>query len=164
MRRNNPELAALVGEISRTRAIVGGLRERQSEVRQRVESTARNGQDLATLQLTYDGVKDKYSMALSRLRDAQLALGLERGLAGLRFDTVESAAVPSHASSPSRPMLGLGVILVALGLALGVGFLLEAGDSKVREPADMHLVAPATPVLAVIPHTTFRKPTNHPEA
>jgi uncharacterized protein involved in exopolysaccharide biosynthesis len=164
VRRQNPELMALDGEIGRTRAILAGLRARQTAAQKRVDATARNGQDLAVLQLAYDGVKDKYTVALSRLRDAQLALGLERGLASLRFDLVESASVPSHASSPSRPLLGLFALLVAIGASVGLGFLLEAGDTTVREPADVHHVAPKVPVLAVIPHTSFRAKPNHPEA
>lgn len=164
VRRNNPELAALDGEIDRTRAWLSGLRERQTDIRKRVEATAKNGQDLAGLQLEYDGIKDKYSAALSRLRDAQLAVGLERGLASLRFDLVEGAAIPAHAMSPNKPLLSLGALLLALALAFGLGFALEAGDTTVREPADVRQVAPLTPVLAVIPHTTFSKPTPHAEA
>jgi succinoglycan biosynthesis transport protein ExoP len=164
VRRNNPELAALDGEIDRTKAWLGGLRERQADVRKRVEATARNGQDLAGLQLQFDGIKDKYALALSHLRDAQLALGLERGLASMRFDLVEGAATPAHAASPNKPLFALGALILAIALALGVGFALEMGDTTVREPADMHQVAPSTPILAVIPHTHFTKPTPHAEA
>jgi polysaccharide biosynthesis transport protein len=165
VRRNNPELAALDGEVDRTRAWLGGLRERQSDVRKRVEGTAKVGQELAGLQLTYDGIKDKYSTALSRLRDAQLALGVERGLASLRFDLIEGAAIPAHSVAPNKPLLLAGALILALLLAIGLGFALEAGDSTVREPADINQVAPSTPILAVIPHTSFStKTTPHAEA
>jgi capsular polysaccharide biosynthesis protein len=66
--------------------------------------------------------------------------------------------------SPNKPLLSLGALLLALALAFGLGFALEAGDTTVREPADVRQVAPLTPVLAVIPHTTFSKPTPHAEA
>ena len=158
LRRDNPELGALEHEIDRTRAWLSGLRQRQSDVRKRVEATARNGQDLAGLQLEYDGIKEKYSLALSHLRDAQLALGLERGLANLRFDLVEGASVPAHATSPNRPLLAAGALLLALALSLGLGFALEAGDSTVREPADVRQAAPLAPILAVIPHSNFERP------
>ena len=49
VRRNNPELAALEGEIGRTKAMLSGLRSRQVDVRGRVDATARNGQELAGL-------------------------------------------------------------------------------------------------------------------
>jgi uncharacterized protein involved in exopolysaccharide biosynthesis len=165
LRRNNPSLAALDGEIDRTRAWLQGLRERQNEVRRRVEATAKNGLELAALQIRFDGIKDKYTLALSHLRDAQLALGLERGLASLRFDLVEGASLPAHAASPNKPLYSLGALLLALALALGVGFALEAGDTTVREPADVRQIA-AAPLLAVIPHTRFTKPSpnGHPEA
>jgi uncharacterized protein involved in exopolysaccharide biosynthesis len=163
LRRNNPALAALDGEIDRTRAWLGGLRERQTGIRKRVEATAKNGQELAGLQLRFDGIKDKYSAALSHLRDAQFALGLERGLANMRFDLVETAA-PSQAASPSKALLALGALLLALALSVGLGFALEAADRTVREPADMRHVAPMTPILAVVPHTSFNPPNGHAEA
>jgi uncharacterized protein involved in exopolysaccharide biosynthesis len=164
VRRNNPELAALDNEIDRTRAWLSGLRERQIDVRKRVEATAKNGQELVGLQLQFDGIKDKYAAALAHLRDAQLALGLERGLASLRFDLVEGAATPAHATAPNKPLFAMGALLLAIALAIGVGFALEMGDTTVREPADMHQVAPSMPILAVIPHTNFTKPTPSAEA
>src|SRR5262249_14590594 len=81
VRHDNPELVALEGEIQRTQAIVGGLRQRQVEVRRRVEETAKNGQELAALQLDHDGLRDKYGATLAHLRDAELAEGIERSLA-----------------------------------------------------------------------------------
>lgn len=151
VRHSNPELVALDGQIARTSAMLSGLRQRQKEVRQRVEATARNGQDLAALQTTYDSLKEKYSSTLSHLRDAELAAGLEKGLAQLRFDLVEGAALPQQAISPNRALLGVGALLLALALGMGIGFALDASDPAVREPEQLRDLASTTPILAVIP-------------
>jgi uncharacterized protein involved in exopolysaccharide biosynthesis len=164
VRRQNPELAALDGQIGREKAILSGLRQRQGEVRKRVEATAKNGHDLAALSLVYDGLKEKYSAALGHLRDAELAQGIERSLASLRVDLVEGAALPSRASS-NRPLFALGTVVLALALGFGVGFAIDATDRSLREPADLRLLVPSTPVLACVPHTPFHKPTStKPEA
>ena len=157
VRRNNPELLALEGEIGRTKAMVGGLRSRQADVRKRVDETAKNGQELAGLQGTYDGLKEKYNLLLSHVRDAELASGLEKGLASMRFDLVEGATVPQHAMSPNRPLLGLGALLLALALGLGVGFALDANDTAIRNPEQLRDLSVTTPILAVIPRFDMPK-------
>ena len=159
VRRNNPELMALEGEIGRTKAMLGGLRQRQADVRSRVDQTAKNGQELAGLTSTYDALKEKYNLTLSHIRDAELAAGLEKGLASMRFDLVEGATVPQHAMSPNRPLLGLGAILLALALGLGVGFALDANDSSIRDPEQLRDVTVTTPILAVIPKVDLPKGT-----
>jgi len=157
VRRNNPELAALEGDINRTKSMVGGLRGRLADVRSRVDATAKNGQELAGLQSTYDGLKEKYALTLSHVRDAELSAGLERGLASLRFDLVEGATVPDHAMSPNRPLLGLGALFLAIALGLGVGFALDANDSSIRDPEQLRDLTVTTPILAIIPKVNLPK-------
>jgi uncharacterized protein involved in exopolysaccharide biosynthesis len=164
-RKNNPELMALEGEIARSKAIVQGLRDRQSEVRRRVEATARNGQSLAQMQTTHDGLKEKYSATLSRLRDAELAERIEGGLAQLRFDLIEGASVPTQAASPNRPLLAAGALALAIVLAIGLGFALDAADTSLRDPEQLRAWAPSLPILASIPHTKLMTGlTNGPKA
>jgi uncharacterized protein involved in exopolysaccharide biosynthesis len=155
VRRANPELTALDGEIARTRAMLGGLRARQAEVRERVEETAKNAQQLAGLQVAYEALRDKVHLTISHLRDAQLAEGLERGLASLRFDLVEQAALPAHAASPNRPLLAAGALFLALAVGLGIGFALDAGDTSFRDEEQVRLYTPDIPVLAAVPRAPF---------
>jgi uncharacterized protein involved in exopolysaccharide biosynthesis len=157
VRRNNPEVVALEGQIARTRAMLAGLRARQGDVRNRVEQTAKNGQMLAGLQSTYDGLKEKYNLTLSHIRDAELAAGLERGLAAMRFDLVESASLPQRAMSPNRALLGLGAVLLGLALGLGVGFALDANDGSIRDPEQLRDLSVSAPILAVIPKVDMPK-------
>jgi succinoglycan biosynthesis transport protein ExoP len=160
-RRSNPELMALEGEIARTKSILQGLRDRQSQVRKRVEDTAKNGQSLGALTTVYDGLKDKYSATLGRLRDAELAERLESGLASLRFELVEGASMPSGAASPNRPLLAVGALVLAVVLGLGLGFALDTADTSLRDPDQLRGYAPTIPVLASIPHTSFHISTNN---
>jgi uncharacterized protein involved in exopolysaccharide biosynthesis len=158
LRRNNPELMALEGEIARTKSIVDGLRKRQSTTQKRVEDTAKNGQSLAGLLATYDGLKEKYSTTLSRLRDAELAERIEGGLASLRFDLVEGASLPTTASSPSRALMSAAVLLLALLGGLGLGFALDTTDRSVRDAEQLRTYAPSIPILASIPRTRTYAP------
>lgn len=157
IRRSNPELIGLEGEIGRTRGILAGLRDRQVQFRKRVAATAENGQGLALLSTRYDGLKDKFGATLSHLRDAQLAERIERGLSPLRFELVEGASLPSGSSSTNRALLGAAALLIALLCGLGLGFLLDGADHKVRDVEQLREVAPETPILACVPHTAFQK-------
>jgi uncharacterized protein involved in exopolysaccharide biosynthesis len=157
LRRNNPELAALEGEIARAKSILSGLRARQADVRKRVDATAKNAQQLAVLDANYTMLRDKYTATLSHLRDAQLAAGLEKGLANLRVDLVEGASVPTRAASANRALLGLGALLLALALGMGMGFALDANDSSIRDPEQLRDLAGSPPILAVIPKVDITK-------
>jgi polysaccharide biosynthesis transport protein len=159
VRKNNPELAALEGEIGRSKSMLSGLRSRQTDVRKRVEATAKNAQQLAVLDANYQGLRDKYNQTLSHLRDAQLAAGLEKGLADMRFDLVEGASVPTKSATANRPLLGLGALLLALALGMGMGFALDANDSSIRDPEQLTDLAATTPILAVIPKVDLPKGT-----
>jgi uncharacterized protein involved in exopolysaccharide biosynthesis len=157
LRRNNPELPALEGEIARSKSILQGLRARQADVRKRVEATAKNAQQLAVLDANYTGLREKYNSTLSHLRDAQLAAGLERGLADLRVDLVEGASVPTRATTANRALLGLGALLLAVALGMGMGFALDVNDSSIRDPEQLRDLAATTPILAVIPKVDMPK-------
>ena len=158
MRRNNPELMALEGEIGRTKAMLAGLRARQADVRKRVDDTAKNGQELAGLQSTYDGLKEKYTLTLSprarRGAGARAWSGAWRRCASIWS---KARSLPQHATSPNRPLLGLGALLLALALGLGVGFALEADDSSMRDPEQLRDLTVTTPILAVIPKVYLPK-------
>lgn len=155
LRRANPELLALEGEIARTRSILAGLRDRQASVRRRVEATAKNAQALAVLQTEHEALKDKYTTAISHLRDAELAERLEGGLASMRFDLVEGASLPGAASS-NRALMAAAALALALGIGLGLGFALDAADTTLRDPEQLRAYAPTTPILASIPRTHFK--------
>ena len=67
---DNPELVALEGEIDAPRRWLAGLRERQTTCAARVEATAKNGQELAGLQPTFDGSRRSTARARRTARRA----------------------------------------------------------------------------------------------
>jgi uncharacterized protein involved in exopolysaccharide biosynthesis len=164
LRNSNPELVGLEGEIARSRAILAALRARQSDVRRRVEATAKNGQELAAIQLQYEGVRDKYHATQGRLRDAELALQLERNLAGQRFDLVEGASLPTHASTPDRTLMAGGALLLALLLGLGVAFALDATDTTVRTASDLAALGEVPPLWGAVPRINPKGKSDNAEA
>jgi succinoglycan biosynthesis transport protein ExoP len=151
MRTGSPELIALDSEIGHTQSLLDGLRQRQADVRRRVAETAQNGQLLARMQADHDAARAKLDTVRSRLRDAELALGLEKELAGLRYELVEGALLPMAPVFPNRPTLALGGIVLALALGLGLGFLLDRADSRIYAPAEMLALGRPIPLLACIP-------------
>jgi uncharacterized protein involved in exopolysaccharide biosynthesis len=150
-RLHSPELLSLESEIDRTTSMLSALRKRQDEVRSRVSATAKNGQDLAGLQADYDTVHGKHQAVVGRLREAELATRLEHGLAGLRYSLVEGAVLPTSPVHPNRPLLGLGAILLALALGLGVGFALDRADSRIYAPSELAALGRPLELLACVP-------------
>jgi uncharacterized protein involved in exopolysaccharide biosynthesis len=149
----NPEIAALGREIDRQRAQMATLRKTQEEARARLAEMARNGQSLAEMATDLDATKQKYQAALSKLHDAELAAAVENNLRGQRFETVEQAAQPAHPIRPDRPLLGLGALLAAILLGLGVGFARDFADPSIHAPEEVVALGRGAPldVLACVP-------------
>jgi uncharacterized protein involved in exopolysaccharide biosynthesis len=147
----NPELMALNGEIARTRAMLAGLRRRQVEVRARLSETAKNGHDLLRLTTDTDAVRTKYTAAIGKLHEAELAGSVERGLAPFRYDTVEGAVVPLHPVRPNRPLLGAGALVLAALLGLGMGFARDFADTSIHSPEELATLGRDVEVLACVP-------------
>jgi uncharacterized protein involved in exopolysaccharide biosynthesis len=149
-----PEIVALGGEIQRERALLSGLRKRQEEVRARLDDTAKNGQSLAQLTTDLDAVRAKYTAAIGKLHDAQLASGVERNLRAMRYELVEGAAQPIHPIRPNRPLLALGALVLAGLLGLGAGFARDFSDGSIHSPDELALLDPGrggVDVLACVP-------------
>lgn len=162
-RSNNPELSALEGEIRRSESTLAALKQRESEVRQRVSDTAKNGQELARLVADHEAAQGKYLGIVSRLREAELAARIEHGLSGLRYELVEGAVVPRAPVKPNRPLLGLGALLLAALLGLAVGFALDRADTRVYSPAELVSLSRPVDVLACVPELPEQPPASKSE-
>ncbi len=96
--------------------------------------------------------KQKLSTAGVALEDRAQSLGV---LAELKNGTVEVAQAATVPTSPSSPKTAKNTVLGAfLGLLLGLGlaFLLERLDRRVREPKDLEEIY-GLPLLGVIPES-----------
>jgi uncharacterized protein involved in exopolysaccharide biosynthesis len=147
----NPELTALSGSIARSRSTIAALRKRQAEVRARLAGTAKNGQDLLALSTDLEAVRLKYQGAIGKLHEAELSTGIERGLRGLRYDTIEAASQPLRPARPNRPLLAAGAVLLATLAGLGMGFLRELSDTSIHAPEDVAALGQHIDVLASVP-------------
>jgi protein tyrosine kinase modulator len=147
----SPEMLAANGDIARLHGRLMELRKRQQLLRGKVDSVAKNQQSLAALSLDRDVIKDKYTTTQTKLREAQMSATMARDFKPFRFNLIEPAAKPFHAASPNRPLLGLGILALAIVAALGVGLGLELVDPTVRDATDVEQLTPDIPVLAAIP-------------
>ncbi len=107
---------------------------------------------LVSRQLAAMSVKERASTAGLALQDRAQSLGV---LAELRNGNVQIAQAASVPTSPSSPKVSRNTILGALlGLLLGLGiaFLLERLDRRIREPKDLEAIY-ELPLLGVVPES-----------
>ncbi len=108
---------------------------------------------LVEKQLAHLSPKERAGTAGLALEDRAQSLGT---LAELRNGNVQVAQEASVPTSPSSPKVSrntaLGVIL-GLVLGLGIAFLIEHFDRRIREPKDLAAIY-GLPLLGVIPEST----------
>lgn len=147
----SPEMLAANGDIARLHGRMAELRKKQQLLRAKIDSVAKNQQELAGLSLDRDVIKDKYTATQAKLREAQMSAAMAKDFRPYRFNLLEPAVKPVHAASPNRPLLSLGILALALVASLGVGLGLELIDPTVRDATDVEQMTPDIPVLAAIP-------------
>jgi len=154
--RVDPGYRALLVDREQARLRINDLQRQQANIQQqigmyrtRVESAPRVEQQVATLQRDYDLEKQQYAALINKLRDAEIAQGVEKNRGGERFTILARAALPKEPSSPNLPRLLMVVLLagLCLGGALGLGVeYLDRAIYDTRGLADLEV-----PVLAEIP-------------
>jgi polysaccharide biosynthesis transport protein len=139
--------AALVEAIHKE---IAALQRQAEEYQGRLDRTPRWAHELGVLQRDSEIARSKYQSVVSRKVEAEIAEQLEaRGAASL-FYTLSPASVPVAAARPDR-MGGLMLaLLVALGVAVLVGVVMEMRDDSIRDQAELKDRLPM-PVLAVVP-------------
>ncbi len=107
---------------------------------------------LVNKQLAALSSKEKASTAGIALEDRAQSLGVLAELRNANVQVAQAATVPT---SPSSPKTSRNTVLGAiLGLLLGIGiaFLLERFDRRIREPKDLEAVY-GLPLLGVVPES-----------
>jgi len=98
-----------------------------------------------------DSATLKFNEIKAKQSEAKLAQALETEQKGERFTLIEPPLEPETPVSPKRMVLSLTSFLIAVSLAIGVGYLLETMDQSIRSAGAIERIAGQAP-LAVIPY------------
>jgi uncharacterized protein involved in exopolysaccharide biosynthesis len=116
----------------------------------RLTNTPRWAHELSVMNRDYEITRTKYQSVVSRKVEAEIAQELEAKSAKSLFNVISPAAVPATPARPDR-MAGLLIaLLVALGLSLLTGAVLEMRDDSLRDGTEVRERL-TLPVLAVVP-------------
>jgi hypothetical protein len=108
-------------------------------------------QQYRELSRDYDNTRIKYQELRSKQSEAKTAQNLEADRKGERFTLIEPPLAPEEPISPNRPLVFIAGVVLSLGLAFGVLWLLETNDTSVRGRVDL-LKLTGIPPLALVPH------------
>ncbi|WP_205525685.1 GumC family protein [Pyxidicoccus trucidator] len=125
--------------------------QKQAEVYQgRLTNTPRWAHELSVMNRDYDITRTKYQSVVSRKVEAEIAQELEARSAKSLFNVISPAGVPAIPARPDRVTGMLIALLVALGLGILTGAVLEMRDDSLRDGSEVRERL-TLPVLAVVP-------------
>ncbi|OJH34035.1 GumC family protein [Cystobacter ferrugineus] len=147
-RQERTRVTSLIAAIQKE---IEELHQQAKSYQERLDRTPKWAHELGVLQRDYEIARTKYQSVVSRRVEAELAQELElRGAEDL-FHVVSPASVPAIAARPDRVSGLLIALLVALGLGLLTGVVLEMRDDSIRDTQELRDRLPL-PVLAVVPN------------
>lgn len=147
-RQERTRVSELIASIQKE---IEGLHQQAKGYQERLDRTPRWAHELGVLNRDYEIARTKYQSVVSRRVEAELAQDLEVKSAESLFNVVSPAGVPVAAARPDR-MSGLLIsFLIALGLGVLVGVVLEMRDDSIRDTQELRDRLPL-PVLAVVPN------------
>ncbi|MCP3167107.1 GumC family protein [Myxococcus qinghaiensis] len=116
----------------------------------RLNNTPKWAHELGVMNRDYEIARTKYQSVVSRKVEAEIAQELEAKSSKSLFNVISPAGVPVTAARPDR-MSGLAIaLLVALGLGVLTGAMLEMRDDSLRDGTEVRQRL-TLPVLAVVP-------------
>ena len=139
---------------SRTKALEQEIQEANAELaelRISIERTPANGIILAGMEREQENIQSLYNGSVARLAAARMSSRVEAASKGERISVLEAASVPDEPSSPNRKQIAALGVLLGLGLAGGLFFLLELLNQVIRRPVDIVKALDITP-LATLPN------------
>ena len=127
------ELASLDQALARFTDRLGGVPEREIE--------------FARLERQTKLLEEIYTMLQTRLKDAEIQEAAEPN----DIQVLDAALVPETPISP-RPLINLGLaVVLGLMMSVGVVFVREVLDTKVRDEDDLQAITTGVPILGAIP-------------
>ena len=145
--------------LSAERATLARLRSERSrtereleELDARVARTPSRQEELDAIQQRASVLRENYLEFLRKVQDAKLAESLESAQQGERFSVLERALPPEEPVN-SRLMYLIAGLIGALGLAGGVGMLLESLDPVIFSAEQLERLG-NSPLFGTVPHIT----------
>jgi succinoglycan biosynthesis transport protein ExoP len=143
-------LQGTISEQQGLRSQLGELIAKQSDLERRMASAPEVERQYRALTRDYESAQAKYREVTAKRQEAELASNLETEQKGERFSLIEPPVVPEKPAKPNRVAIGIVGTILALAVAVAVGYVLEALDDRVHGRAGI-LRTLGVPPLAVIP-------------
>lgn len=103
----------------------------------------------ASLNRTYEDLLAKLNSFEAKQAQAQLSQNLEEEKKAERFVLLEPPIIPTEPVSPDRPkIMGVGA-LFALAVGVGVVFLIEFFDKRIRSASELEAVLKHPPIVSI---------------
>jgi uncharacterized protein involved in exopolysaccharide biosynthesis len=147
-RQERTRVAELITSIQKE---IEELHQQAKEYQARLDRTPQWAHALGVLNRDYEIARTKYQSVVSRRVEAELAQELEAKSAESLFHTISPAGVPVAAARPDRVSGLLIAFLLALGVGVLTGVVLEMRDDTIRDTQELRERLPL-PVLAVVPN------------
>jgi len=143
------DIKAQADEIAKLRAQAEGY-QRDVSLAPAVEKEYRD------LMRDYDNAHAKYEEIRSKQVEARTAQDLEANREGERFTLIDPPLAPQEPVSPNRKLIFAAGLILSIGLAAAVLWLLEKIDTTIRTRSDL-LRLVGIPPLALVPHIGTEK-------
>ncbi|MGH9572899.1 MAG: hypothetical protein ACRD40_05130, partial [Candidatus Acidiferrales bacterium] len=119
------QLTALDMEIQRRTAEQDNVRKQMAKYQNHLDQLPVSQQDLAKLTRDYEISRQNYQSLLNHKFTADMSTDMEMRQQSERFTLIEAATTPELPAAPNRPLYDGAAAIIAFGLALAIGFVLE---------------------------------------
>ncbi|KFE66686.1 GumC family protein [Hyalangium minutum] len=130
---------------------IASMHKQAETFQKRLDNTPRWAHELGVMNRDYEIARTKYQSVVSRKVEAELAEELEAKTSKSLFNVISPAGVPGVPARPDR----FGGLLISMLIALGVGVLtgviIEMRDDSIRDGHEVRERL-TLPVLAVVPN------------
>lgn len=127
----------------------------QGELERSIKRTPNIEMQLSVLQRRRGELQDQYQTIVAKRAEAETGERLETNQQAERFELIEEAVVPDNPIAPSRKKILVMGSGAAMGLAMGLVFLLEMMNPVIRSASQMQRQLELRPVV-VIPYVMTR--------
>jgi len=119
------QLSNVEVEIAALRAERGQQQAEVSRLRQSVDQIPQIEAELNRLNRDYDVIKAKHQQLVQQLEIANIGEDVSRSIDGVQFRIIDPPFSPTEPVGPIRPLFLSVVLVFALGVSLGIAFLLN---------------------------------------